>query len=75
MFGSRDESKNSVAFVVAANPLAVERGVKAGNLVKTLGQYIDGRGGGKPELAQGSGTKPEGLKAGFEAIAEELENL
>ncbi|PFG28629.1 alanyl-tRNA synthetase [Corynebacterium renale] len=75
VFGSRDESKNSVAFVVAANPLAVERGVKAGNLVKTLGQYIDGRGGGKPELAQGSGTKPEGLKAGFEAIAEELENL
>lgn len=75
VLGSRDESKNSVAFVVAANPLAVERGVKAGNLVKTLGQYIDGRGGGKPELAQGSGTKPEGLKAGFEAIAQELENL
>ncbi|MDO4631725.1 MAG: alanine--tRNA ligase [Corynebacterium sp.] len=55
-------------FVVAATKEAVARGIKAGELVKVLNPYIDGRGGGKPDMAQGSGTQPEGLPAGLKAM-------
>jgi alanyl-tRNA synthetase len=34
--------------------------------------YIQGRGGGKPELAQGSGTNPHGLAAALEAMRNAL---
>ncbi len=42
--------------------------VKAGELLKIGLPYIDGRGGGKPELAQGSGSRVEGLSAALEAM-------
>ena len=31
-----------------------------GNLIKELAPFIDGRGGGKPDMAQAGGTKLEG---------------
>jgi len=34
---------------------------KAGDAVKECAPYIDGRGGGKPEMAQAGGQKPEGI--------------
>ena len=42
--------------------------IKAGNVVKALAPFIDGRGGGKPDMAMAGGTKPAG-------IAELLENV
>ena len=42
--------------------------VKAGDLLKIGLPLIDGRGGGKPELAQGSGSRVEGLAAALEAM-------
>lgn len=42
--------------------------VKAGDVLKVGLPFVDGRGGGKPELAQGSGTKPEGLSTALEAM-------
>jgi alanyl-tRNA synthetase len=34
---------------------------KAGDIVKEMAPYVDGRGGGKPDLAQAGGKKPEGI--------------
>ncbi|MCY0965588.1 alanine--tRNA ligase [Parathalassolituus penaei] len=34
---------------------------KAGDAVKECAPYVDGRGGGKPEMAQAGGQKPEGI--------------
>jgi alanyl-tRNA synthetase len=62
-------------FIVGATKEAVELGVKSGDLVKLLSGYVDGRGGGKPDMAQGSGSKPAGLDAGFHALREELSGL
>ena len=69
---ARDTAKGKVPFIVAANEEAVSGGHKAGDLVKLVGSYIDGRGGGKPAMAQGSGAKIDGLEAGFAALRDEL---
>lgn len=60
-------------FIVGATKPAVERGVKAGDLVKVISGYVDGKGGGKPDMAQGSGANAEGLQQAFDAVRDELE--
>ncbi len=34
--------------------------------------FVDGKGGGKPDMAQGSGTNPSGLSAAIEAMVKSL---
>jgi alanyl-tRNA synthetase len=46
--------------------------VKAGEVLKVGLPLIDGRGGGKPDLVQGSGSKLEGLNAALEAMRSSL---
>ena len=53
---------------VAADEIAVGKGVSAGDLVKLAVVAIDGKGGGRPEMAQGRGTTREGVAAALEAI-------
>lgn len=62
-------------FIVGATKAANERGVKAGDLVKTISGYVDGKGGGKPDMAQGSGADAAGLDAAFNAVRDELSAL
>ncbi|MFL6141953.1 MAG: alanine--tRNA ligase [Labedaea sp.] len=50
-----------VSFVVATTAAARERGLAAGKLVPAFAPAIDGRGGGKPDLAQGGGGNPAGV--------------
>lgn len=59
---------DKLPFVVAVNQAAIERGVKAGDIVKAAAPAIGGRGGGKPDLAQGSGTDARGLEAACAAV-------
>ncbi|MCG7228242.1 alanine--tRNA ligase [Corynebacterium minutissimum] len=62
-------------FIVGVTKAANERGVKAGDLVKTISGYVDGKGGGKPDMAQGSGADATGLEAAFNAVRDELSAL
>ena len=57
---------------VAANPAAVESGVKAGDLVKSAVSFVGGGGGGKPAMAQGGGPDAEGLDAALDDIRTQL---
>ena len=66
------DADGKAPFAVAVTDPAVDAGHKAGDLVKLLGERIGGRGGGKPQLAQGSGTEPAGIDAGLAAIADSL---
>ena len=69
------EDKGKFPFIAAATDKAVGRGVKSGDIVKEFGQYVDGRGGGKPDMAQGSGATAAGAERGFGAVKDMLESL
>jgi alanyl-tRNA synthetase len=62
----------SVPYAVAANPAAQELGIKANDLVKQLAGAVDGRGGGKADLAQGSGKDSSGIDAALDAVRAEI---
>lgn len=64
------ESDGKVALVAAANSLAREHGILAGAMLKAALAYVNGRGGGRDDIAQGGGTDPSGLPAAFEAVTE-----
>jgi len=50
-----------------AKELLANKGLNAGTVIRELGKYIDGNGGGQPFFASGKGKNPKG-------IAEVLEN-
>jgi len=62
----------SVPYVVTINDSARELGLSANDLIKQLSAAVDGRGGGKPDLAQGSGKNPAGIDAALAALRAEL---
>ncbi|MFB1297321.1 alanine--tRNA ligase [Mycobacterium sp. pW049] len=63
---------DAVPFVVAVNPAAQDLGFNANNLVKVLGAAVNGRGGGKADLAQGSGKGAAGIDAALASIRAEI---
>ncbi|MDT5241335.1 MAG: alanyl-tRNA synthetase, partial [Mycobacterium sp.] len=63
---------DSVPFVVATTPTAQDLGLSANDLVKTLGAAVNGRGGGKADLAQGSGSGAAGIDAALAALRAEV---
>ncbi|SOJ54760.1 Alanine--tRNA ligase [Mycobacterium simulans] len=63
---------STVPYAVAANPAAQDLGIRANDLIKQLAVEVDGRGGGKPDLAQGSGKNPTGIDAALEAVRSEI---
>jgi alanyl-tRNA synthetase len=54
-------------FVTVSDDL-VARGIAAGDLVREAMTAIDGRGGGRPEMAQGKGSRREGLAAALDQV-------
>jgi alanyl-tRNA synthetase len=63
---------DSVPFVVAVNPAAQDLGLRANELVQQLGAAVNGRGGGKADLAQGSGKGAAGIDAALAALRAEI---
>ena len=59
--------------LVAATPGAVERGVKAGAVVKVAAEAVGGGGGGRDNMAQAGGRDPEKLPDALAAARAEIE--
>ncbi|GAA4526857.1 alanine--tRNA ligase [Amycolatopsis samaneae] len=57
-----------VSFVVATTSAARDKGIAAGKLVPSFAPAIGGRGGGKPDMAQGGGTNPAGAGEAVTAL-------
>jgi alanyl-tRNA synthetase len=62
----------SVPYAVAANPAAQDLGLRANDLIKPLAAAVDGRGGGKADLAQGSGKNSSAIDAALDALRAEI---
>jgi len=60
-------------FVTVSDDL-VARGIAAGDLVTVAMPALEGRGGGRPAMAQGRGTRRDGLPEALAAIRSRLEN-
>ena len=61
-----------VAVVVALNDAAQAAGLSANDLVRAASTVLGGKGGGKPDLAQGGGSDPAKAGAALDAIREAL---
>ncbi|MFP5021435.1 alanine--tRNA ligase [Pseudonocardia phyllosphaerae] len=57
-----------VSFVVATTKAARDNGFAAGKLIPEFAPAVGGRGGGKPDLAQGGGTDPAGVDAAVQKL-------
>ena len=63
---------DAVPYVVAVNAAAQDLGLSANDLVKVLGAGVNGRGGGKADLAQGSGSGAAGIDGALAALRAEI---
>jgi alanyl-tRNA synthetase len=57
---------------VTVDETAVAKGISAGDLVRLAVGPIEGKGGGRPEMAQGRGTRRDGVPAALEAVRTSL---
>jgi alanyl-tRNA synthetase len=58
--------------LVMAGKKAVGKGVNAGEIVRLISPVVDGGGGGKPNFAQGGGTRSEKLQEAIEKAEESI---
>jgi alanyl-tRNA synthetase len=61
VLASREDEKVNV--VAAASRDLVDKGIHAGNLVRSVAEAVGGKGGGRPDLGQGGGKNAEALAA------------
>ncbi len=64
--------KGSPALLAAATDEAVSAGFKAGDIIKAIAPCVDGRGGGKPTMAQAGGKDASGIQAALDAACAQL---
>lgn len=70
VLGRKDEGKVGIIVRVSKD---LTKKVKAGDIIREIAPIVGGRGGGKPDMAEGGGTEPEKLSeaidAGYTVIA------
>ncbi|RAP44636.1 MAG: alanine--tRNA ligase, partial [Methanosphaera sp. rholeuAM6] len=64
---------NDGNIVASANESVLDNGMKMGDVIKLVGEYLGGRGGGKPNLAQGAGmTQLDKRDEAFQAVKDQI---
>ena len=69
MLASVDKEKGKINFIVAVSKDLTDR-IKAGDIVKQIAPEIGGKGGGRPDMAQGGGTEINNLQKAFKKFEE-----
>ena len=59
-----DDAPNIHCYI--SKELVAEKSLNAGNVIRELGKYIDGNGGGQPFFASGKGKNVLGIKEALE---------
>ncbi len=56
------DEEGKVTLLAGMTDDLVKKGLKAGDIVKAIAPIVDGGGGGRPQMAQAGGKKPEKIK-------------
>ncbi len=64
IIGRKDDGKAGLIVRVSDDLTAK---VKAGNIIREIAPIVGGKGGGKPDMAEGGGTEPEKLSEAIDA--------
>ncbi|MCB1025637.1 MAG: alanine--tRNA ligase, partial [Acidobacteria bacterium] len=64
IIGNRNDGK--VSIIVRVSDDLTDK-IKAGNIIREIAPIVGGRGGGKPDMAEGGGTEPEKLSEAMDA--------
>ncbi|MBP5273419.1 MAG: alanine--tRNA ligase [Abditibacteriota bacterium] len=65
-------TEGKIVFVCKATEDLIRRGVHCGKIIRTCAAACGGKGGGKPDFAQGGGRDPEKLQEAFAAAKNEF---
>ncbi len=66
------ESNGKANMIVSLGKKALDKGLKAGDLIKKAAPIFGGGGGGRPNMAQAGGKKPEGLQKAINTLIDEI---
>jgi alanyl-tRNA synthetase len=72
VLGRKDDAK--VSFIVRSSE-DVKNKIPAGQIIKEIAPIVGGRGGGKPDMAEGGGNQPEKLDEALQASYGVIERL
>lgn len=61
--------------LVATVPKTLTDKVKAGDIIKNIAPIVGGKGGGRPDMAQGGGTQPENITEALRFIKDYIKSL
>ncbi|MBU0437870.1 alanine--tRNA ligase [Staphylococcus succinus] len=61
--------------LVATVPQSLTDKVKAGDIIKNMAPIVGGKGGGRPDMAQGGGTEPENITESLLFIKNYIKSL
>ncbi len=64
LLGCHAEGK--VTLIAGVSKTVVGRGVKAGDIIREIAPIVGGKGGGRPDMAQGGGNQPENIPKALE---------
>lgn len=68
-------SDDKVSIVIAATDVAIDRGISAGDLLNKAAKVLDGKGGGKADLAQGGGSNVAAISDAVSLLQSEITKL
>ncbi len=65
-------SKDGKALLLCMTTKDIAGKVHAGEIIKKIAGYVGGGGGGRPDMAQAGGSKPQGISDALEAARKEI---
>lgn len=72
VLASVDDEENKITYVVKVSDSFVKKGINAGQIVNKLATATGGKGGGRPQYAQGAGKDKTNLKNILSEIEKEI---
>ena len=66
---------DKVNLITMATKDVLDKGIHCGKIIKEVATIVGGGGGGRPDMAQAGGKKPENIPQAIEAAFQTVENL